>query len=50
MLEHCTKRYAAIASTIGYTVSMSDVLSATTCQDILNFVASTIDQSKTTKG
>jgi len=46
LLDHRTKRYTAIAGRIGYTVLMSDILSAKTGQDILNLVASTIDKSK----
>ncbi len=49
LLDHRTKRYAAIAGRIGYTVSMADVLGAKTGQDILELVGRTIDADGTPK-
>lgn len=49
LLIHRSHRYSAIASRIGYTVSMLDILTAKTGQDILQLVASAIDASKPPK-
>jgi len=44
LLDHRTKRYAAIAASIGYTVSMTDILGAKNGQSILELVATAIDE------
>jgi len=46
LLNHRAQRYAAIAGSIGYTVSMTDILGAKTGQAVLELVAAAIDGRK----